>query len=112
MNASGPAPFDVTVRDDGERVRIAVRGELDLATADELEAALLPPLREGRRAVLDLHGLDFMDSTGVRVLVTAHRAAQEHGGPFSILRCAPGTPVQRVLEISGLDGVLDLVDGP
>lgn len=110
MNASGPAPFDVTVRDDGERVQVAVRGELDLANADELEAAVLPVVRDGRHVLLDLRELDFMDSTGVRVLVTAHLAAQEHRGRFSVLRTAEGTPVQRVLEISGLDGVLELVD--
>jgi anti-sigma B factor antagonist len=112
VSAPGPAPFDVTVRDDGERVHIAVRGELDLATADELESALLPLVRDGRHALLDLGGLDFMDSTGVRVLVTAHLAAEEHGGRFSLLRTHEGSPVGRVLEISGLDGVLELVDEP
>lgn len=112
MSASGPAPFDVSVRDAGEHVLVAVRGELDLAVADDLEGILLPLVREGRHAILDLRDLEFMDSTGVRVLVSAHLAAQERGGRFSIVRTSEGTPVRRVLEISGLDGVLELIDAP
>jgi anti-anti-sigma factor len=50
-----------------------------------------------------------MDSTGVRVIVAAHLAAEEHGGALVV--CAvPDGPVARVLEISGLDTVLDVVD--
>jgi anti-sigma B factor antagonist len=112
VSASGPAPFDVSVRDDQERVVVTVRGELDLASAGDVEVAVLPPVRAGRHVVLDLRGLEFMDSTGVRVIVTAHLAAEERGGRFSLLRTAEGTPVHRVLEISGLDGVLEIVDGP
>jgi anti-anti-sigma factor len=51
-----------------------------------------------------------MDSTGVRVIVAAHHAAQEHGGRFRLVRTPRNGPVGRVLEISGLDGVLELVD--
>jgi anti-sigma B factor antagonist len=100
----------VTVDQDNGRAVVAVRGELDLATAPQLEEALLPGLREGGSALLDLRGLEFMDSTGVRVIVAAHHAAQEHGGSLSLVRTAPDGPVARVLEISGLDAVLDLVD--
>jgi anti-sigma B factor antagonist len=105
-----PGPFSVTVARDGEQAVVTVRGELDLATAPELESALLPGLRDGGSAVLDLRGLEFMDSTGVRVIVSAHLAAQEHGGNLALVRTVPDGPVARVLEISGLDAVLDLVD--
>jgi anti-sigma B factor antagonist len=110
VSGTRPDPFSVTVARDGDRAVIAVRGELDLATAPELEAALLPDLREGGSALLDLRGLEFMDSTGVRVIVAAHHAAQEHGGTLALVRTAPDGPVARVLEISGLDAVLDMVD--
>jgi anti-anti-sigma factor len=86
------------------------RGELDLATAPQLEEAVLPPLRDGATVVLDLRPLGFMDSTGVRVIVAAHHAARDHGGRLAVVRCPPEGPVGRVLEISGLDGVLDVVD--
>ncbi len=105
-----PEPFSVSVAQAGTQAVVAVRGELDLATAPQLESALLPPLRDGGSAVLDLRGLEFLDSTGVRVIVAAHHAAQEHGGSFALVRTEPDGPVARVLEISGLDAVLKLVD--
>jgi anti-sigma B factor antagonist len=105
-----PEPFSVTVGQDGARAVVTVRGELDLATAPQLESALLPGLRDGGSAVLDLRGLEFMDSTGVRVIVAAHLAAQELGGSLAVVRTEPDGPIARVLEISGLDTVLNLVD--
>jgi anti-anti-sigma factor len=109
VSETDPEPFAVVVEQADDRIVVAVRGELDLATAPALEEALLPPLRAGASATLDLRGLQFMDSTGVRVIVAAHLAAEEHGGALKI--CAvPAGPVARVLEISGLDAVLDLVD--
>jgi anti-sigma B factor antagonist len=110
VSGIGPEPFSVTVERDGARAVVAVAGELDLATAPQLESALLPGLQEGGSAVLDLRGLEFMDSTGVRVIVAAHHAAQEHGGTLALVRTEPDGPVARVLEISGLDAVLTLVD--
>jgi anti-anti-sigma factor len=98
----------VAVEKTGERTVITVGGELDLATAPQLEEALMPPLDGGASVALDLRPLEFMDSTGVRVIVAAHLSAQEHGGALTV--CAiPDGPVARVLEISGLDTVLDVV---
>jgi anti-anti-sigma factor len=110
VSGTGPAPFSVDVREAGGKLVVAVRGELDLATAPQLEDALLPGLRDGGSAVLDLRGLDFMDSTGVRVIVAAHLAAEESEGYLALVRTDPAGPVGRVLEISGLDAVLVLVD--
>ena len=108
-----PLAFTTTLTSAGDAL-ISLTGELDLSATATLEEEIdRLALEDGvRRVVLDLRELDFMDSTGVRVLVTAHLAAQEHGGRFSILRAQDGSPVQRVLEISGLDGVLELIDGP
>jgi anti-anti-sigma factor len=110
MSGTEPEPFSVAVEETDARRIISARGELDLATAPQLEAVLMPPLREGGTVVLDLRGLSFMDSTGVRVIVAAHLASEEHGGHLALVRCAPDGPVGRVLEISGLDAMLDLVD--
>ena len=65
--------FDLTVaRDDRGACRLTLRGELDLATVPRLEHALA---NAGEDVVLDLRGLTFMDSTGVRVLLEAAEAA-------------------------------------
>lgn len=110
MSGNEPEPFSVAVHDAGGRLVVVARGELDLATAPELETLVLPPLNEGGSVVLDLRGLAFMDSTGVRVIVAAHLAAEENDGHFAVVRTPADGPVGRVLEISGLDGVLDVVD--
>ena len=110
MTGSWPAPFSISIDDQPAQALIAVGGELDLGTAPTLEDAVMARLQGGGHVVLDLRGLDFMDSTGVRVIVAAHVAAGENGGRLSLVRLAPGTPIHRVLEISGLDRVLDLVD--
>lgn len=107
----GPAPFSVDATEAGDRLVVVVRGELDLATAPELEAVLMAPLKAGGQVVLDLRALEFMDSTGVRVIVAAHVAGQESGGALTLVQTDPAGPVGRVLEISGLDGILDFVEG-
>ena len=111
MTGSRPVPFSISIDDQPARALVAVEGELDLATAPALEDAVMARLLDGGHVLLDLGGLEFMDSTGVRVIVSAHRAAQEHGGRFMLVRTPPDGPVGRVLRISGLDGVLDIVDG-
>ena len=111
MSGSEPPPFSISVDDQGRRVAIAARGELDLATAPAFEEAILPVVSSGRHAVVDLRALDFMDSSGVRVIVAAHHAAGEHDGRLSLVRLDPSSPIHRVLAISGLDGVLEFVDG-
>lgn len=106
----GPAAFGVDVHEDDGRVVVALHGELDLATADEFERALMPPLNDGRDVVLDLRGLGFIDSSGVRVVVKAHTSATENGCRLTVLRGDPDGPVGRVLEISGLNEILELGD--
>jgi anti-sigma B factor antagonist len=107
---TGPAPFSVATDASGDRLVVTVLGELDLATAPELEEVLLPQLKAGGQVVLDLRALEFMDSTGVRVIVSAHVAGQESGGALTLVRTDPEGPVGRVLEISGLDGILEFVE--
>ena len=112
VTGSQPAPFSVSVDEQRDHAVVAAAGELDLATAPQLEEELLPRLRDGGRVVLDLTGLEFMDSTGVRVIVAAHAAGQEHEGGFALVRTPPGCAIARVLEISGLDSVVEIVDTP
>ena len=110
MDVVEPFAIDIDERDD--RVVVTPRGELDMASAPELEQAVLPRLDEARWIVLDLRSLDFIDSSGLRVVVGAHRSAEEHGGRFTCVRGAPGSTVHRIVEIAGIDGVIEMVDDP
>src|ERR671916_933551 len=105
-------PFAIETDDRSDRVVLTPRGELDMASAPELEQAVMPRLNDGGWVVLDLRSLDFIDSSGLRVVVGAHRAADEHGGRFTCVRGAPRSTVHRIVEIAGLDGVIEMVDDP
>lgn len=112
--SSSPEPFSVEVAEQAGALLVRPRGELDLAGAPEVEALLGPPLRDGRHVVLDLRGLEFLDSSGIRAIVQAHNEAQENGPParFSIVRPERTTEVWRILEVSGVGETLDVLDVP
>ena len=105
-------PFTIDLDERADRVVLTPRGELDMASAPELEQAEMPKLQERAWVVLDLRSLDFIDSSGLRVVVGAHRAAEERGGRFTCVRGAAGTTVHRIVEIAGIDGVIEMVDDP
>ncbi|MDX6664698.1 MAG: hypothetical protein QOG68_904 [Solirubrobacteraceae bacterium] len=105
--------YELGVDDDEKRVTFIPRGELDLATAPELEDKVLSAVRGGGRdVVLDLRELTFMDSTGVRTIVAAHQIAEQTGHQLRVVRPARDSAVSRVIEISGIDDALGLVDEP
>lgn len=101
------APLDVTVDDKDDVTTVRCRGELDMDTADMLTAVLNRVLTPGsRQVVLDLAGLDFLDSTGVRVLLNGLERARTVGSTLVVRR--PQPIVERVLRISGIAGHLGL----
>jgi anti-anti-sigma factor len=86
-------------------VTVSLQGELDLASARRLEECFAS-IDEQRptRVVVDLSGLSFMDSSGLRTLLIADALASEHGYELVLL---PGQePVQRVFELTGALDVL------
>ncbi|MDP9118056.1 MAG: STAS domain-containing protein [Actinomycetota bacterium] len=88
--------------------RIAITGELDIATADELRAAGETSLaRPGLSALtIDLGGLGFIDSTGISALLVIRNSAEERGIEFSLVN-VPDVAA-RVLAITGLSEVFGL----
>jgi anti-sigma B factor antagonist len=100
LRATDVAAFGIAEKagPSGERV-VRVQGELDI-TAGDLERAILRPREPGERVVLDLTGLRFMDSTGLRVLLRARSEAK--AGRWELyLRNVPAN-VQRLFSISGV----------
>ena len=92
--------FEVRESVENEWLRLTLRGELDLATAPELEARLGELQAEGRSVLMDLSQLGFMDSTGVSVLISAKRDADANGWLISVRH--PNGQVRRLLELVGL----------
>jgi anti-sigma B factor antagonist len=103
--------FQVTTdRHDG-LVVVAATGEIDMSTSPRLRAALRDPGATAPAVVLDLRSVTFMDSSGLGVIVGQHKRAREEGYRFAV--AVAGAPeVRRILELSGLVGVLQVVDAP
>jgi anti-anti-sigma factor len=102
--------LEMTEFSDAARVRLRVRGELDLATADVL-ADRLRRLQDRRAAVLlDLDELAFMDATGLRVVLTAADTARNDGWAFTVTRGS--ARVRRLFDVLGLDEHLPYEGAP
>jgi anti-sigma B factor antagonist len=106
---STPAPHPFELQDeelDGVRV-IAVSGELDLSTAPRLEEPLEVTMDSGTALLIDLSACEFIDSTGIALIVRAwQRLGGGNGGDDASVRfalCGLGDQVRRLLEVSGLD---------
>jgi anti-sigma B factor antagonist len=88
---------------DGVRHALNAEGELDLLSAAGLESAVLGLCSDGaREIVLDLHRVDFVDSAGIRALISSRRHCEAHGCDFSLARVQP--PARRLFEVTGLTG--------
>jgi anti-anti-sigma factor len=103
-----PAPFEASAAklDDGVRV-VAVRGELDLSTASDLERPLQDAISSGDASVLiDLTECEFIDSTGIAMIVRAWQRldrAADGDGNGRVVISSDNDQVRRVLEITGLE---------
>jgi anti-anti-sigma factor len=102
--------FNVEVHD-ANAVVVDVVGELDLASSPALEQELeSSAVTSAPLVIVDLRRLEFMDSTGLSVLVRAHQRAVEHGKRFAVVRGPQ--QVQRLLTLTGVAERLTLADSP
>lgn len=101
--------LEVQTREQDGAVHLALTGELDLSTVDKVEDELRRVEDGGAETVvLDLTALSFLDSTGLRTIVTADQRARKHGRRLAIVK-GPDT-VHRVFTITRLDERLDMVE--
>lgn len=98
-------------RDRKGAVRLVFRGELDISSAPRVEEELARVEADAPAVlVLDLRGLEFMDSTGLRTVVSADARAREQGRRLAIIRGPQA--VDRVFSVTRLDERLEIVDDP
>jgi anti-sigma B factor antagonist len=103
-----PGTFRARSEQRAEGVVIVAEGELDLVGAPALAAAL--PGSGNGAVILDLAGVGFMDSSGLRALLEARQACLDAGRPFGIAR--PSDAVRRVLELVDLAREFEVVESP
>ena len=103
--------FRLEVQSQGKATVIAVRGELDLASSPALQEELdRVSASDAEMLIIDLRELDFMDSTGLSVLVRAHQRAEEQGRQLAVVKGPQ--QVQRLLSLTGVSDRMTVVDNP
>lgn len=95
------------VRRSGEHALVMLDGELDLATASQLDEQLAELARGGiRHVAMNLAELDFLDCTGLSVFIAEHERVQSLGGELIIF--SPCHQVRRLFEVTSLDGYFNV----
>jgi anti-anti-sigma factor len=101
MHMGAPEQLRIEPRRESDRVVVALTGELDMANAPLLQSAIdEPSLADTETVVLDLQGLTFLDSTGLRIILSAREQCWRRGQEFAV---TPGSQqVQRLLSVTGV----------
>jgi anti-anti-sigma factor len=103
MTDSKPSPLEIDVQRDDSSATITVTGEIDLETSGALHDALTRA-NQCRKVHLDLSGVDYMDSTGLRTVLVAKAEIERAGGSLDVV--AASSIVSRLIDITGIDGLI------
>jgi anti-sigma B factor antagonist len=103
-----PPPFTCEIFRKRDHVRVAPSGELDIATTPELEWTLAELVDSGAgHVILDLRGLSFMDSTGLRLLLERNAASRADSHRFTLIAGPP--EVQRLFDLTATTERFDFI---
>jgi anti-anti-sigma factor len=101
--------LSISTTAEGDRSVISVGGEIDVHTCSELEDAVRKAYGSGgAKVVLDVAGVGFIDSSGLRSLITLQQEAAGTEGTLQLR--SPSRPVLRLLEVTGLTAMFPLTD--
>ncbi len=104
-------PFNVQSTPSADGVRLALSGELDIATAPALQGAVETALAGGaQRLLIDLAGLSFVDSSGLRLFILLSQRAPQEGWTLELTR--PGEAARSVFRMTGAEDNLPFVEDP
>ena len=105
-------PLFIRTHSNGSTCTVSLAGELDLANTDEFSDELKRVENHGaapQAIVVDMTELEFIDSTGIAILVAAHRRLNSDADRFSLVR-SRATSVSRVLALTGVDESIPFAD--
>src|SRR3954447_25029840 len=107
MHSGGEVELSVVTRREGARTVISVTGEIDVYTAPTLREQLNELIAEGQyHLVVDMAGVDFLDSTGLGVLVGGLKRTRSHGGTLQLV--CDQEKILKVFRITGLTKVFPI----
>ncbi len=101
----GAPHFDVQIDSGTDPLRVVADGELDAASAATLARALEEATGASTGIALDLSGVSFIDSSGLRVIAAEVQRGEAAGTPFRV--SAASDAVRRIFEMTGLTSLLD-----
>jgi anti-sigma B factor antagonist len=109
LDKSGGVIFETHFKEVSGFPVIELIGEIDLSTSPVFKQRIYEIIESGKRDVIvDLNGLDFMDSTGLGVLVAALKKTRMEGGSIRLI-CSKNN-IMKVFTITGLDKVFSIYD--
>jgi anti-anti-sigma factor len=100
------AIVEFSTRECNGRLVVCLRGELDVADAAKVAVALVQVAVLARQVILDVEGLEFIDSSGLAALVRARKHARHAGG--DLLLAAPQPQMRRILAMTRLTEVFSV----
>jgi anti-sigma B factor antagonist len=107
----GSAPLNVSTVERDRIVCVVAQGELDLSTAHLLEEALVAAeATDARQIVLDIEAVEFIDSTGLRTLLSAHARSRRDSNRLRVTRGGP--QAQRLFALVAVEQRLPFIDEP
>lgn len=106
MSTAWRSSTSVEVRQEPGTLILRLCGELDMASRDLIEPAVMAAIPSAYAVVLDLRDLTFCDSTGVAMFVAANEKAKAAGTTLTVANLQPS--VSRVFEIMGMQTVLNI----
>lgn len=102
-------PFEINVVRDRESATVMLAGELDIATVPRVEEAIEATLTDQLQTLtIDLSGLGFVDSSGLRLFIVLDQRAAEQGWELRLLR--PDAHVLTVFQVSGVEENLPFIE--
>lgn len=96
--------MNITKTVEGEKLTVALEGRLDTLTAPELEESLSSALEGIKELVLDLSGLEYLSSAGLRVVLSTFKTVSAAEGKMTI--CNANEMVSKVFELTGFGNIV------
>lgn len=96
--------MNITKKVEGEKLTVALEGRLDTLTAPELEESLSSALEGIKELVLDLSGLEYLSSAGLRVVLSTFKTVSAAEGKMTI--CNANEMVSKVFELTGFGSII------
>ena len=97
--------FSINQKESSEGIKFIIKGHLDYARSEELQVQLEETLKMGNnRIILNMHLVDYLCSTGIRVILKTFKDTKNSGGSFGIEM--PSERVRNVLGLVALDEML------